>query len=157
MNIDAAGPFLGKLDMTRVAIAGHSMGGATAILALEQESRYKAAIVLNAILPHSLPVSTETPVLLLAAGRDQWSAVGRQVWGQLRGPRFAVNRRGAEHVTSTDEVWLAKDLISTGTMGTEKTIAAIRDYIAAFLDINLRGQSVHPLLIGPSPDYPTLR
>ena len=54
MNIDAAGPFLGKLDMTRVAIAGHSMGGATAILAVEQESRYKAGIVLDAILPHTV-------------------------------------------------------------------------------------------------------
>jgi predicted dienelactone hydrolase len=154
LNIQPADPFEGKLDISRVAIAGHSMGGSTAILAVEQESRYKAGIVIDGIFPHAFPASTETPVLLLAAGRDQWSAVERRVWGLLQGARFAVNLRGAEHVTPTDEVWLAKDVISTGPMGPEKTIAAIRDYIAAFLDTNLQGQSVHPLLTGSSSEYP---
>jgi hypothetical protein len=39
-------------------------------------------------------------------------------------------------------------------MGAEKTTAAIRDYIAAFLDANLRGKPLDPLLAGPSSDYP---
>ena len=39
-------------------------------------------------------------------------------------------------------------------MGPEKTIAAVRDYIAAFLDANLRGRPLTPLLTGPSSEYP---
>ena len=39
-------------------------------------------------------------------------------------------------------------------MGPEKTIAALRNYIAAFLDANLRGRQFNPLLTGPSSDYP---
>lgn len=66
----------------------------------------------------------------------------------------AFNLKGAEHVTPTDEVWLARDAIKTGTMGSEKTIAAIRDYIAAFLDANLLNKPLDPLLIGPSSAYP---
>jgi hypothetical protein len=65
-----------------------------------------------------------------------------------------VNFRGAEHVMPSDAVWIAKGAIQTGDMGPDKTIAAIRNYIAAFLDANLRGQPLDPLLMGPSSDYP---
>ena len=53
-----------------------------------------------------------------------------------------------------DAVWLAKGAIKTGTMGPDKTIAAVRDYIAAFLDANLQGRPAAGLLNGPSSDYP---
>jgi len=36
----------------------------------------------------------------------------------------------------------------------EKTIAAVREYIAAFLDTYLRGEPMDPLLTGPSSYYP---
>jgi hypothetical protein len=62
--------------------------------------------------------------------------------------------RGAEHVTPSDLVWLAKGAVKTGPMGPEKTITAVRDYIPAFLDANLRGGPTGRLLSGPSSDYP---
>src|SRR5438876_9673218 len=65
-----------------------------------------------------------------------------------------MNLKGADHVTPSDLVWLAKGAIKTGTMGPEKTVAAIRDYIAAFLDTNLRSEPEGPLLTGPSAEYP---
>jgi hypothetical protein len=39
-------------------------------------------------------------------------------------------------------------------MGRDKTVAAVRDYIAAFLDANLQGKAADRLLTGPSSDYP---
>jgi len=57
-------------------------------------------------------------------------------------------------VTPTDEVWLAKGAIKTGPMGPEKTIAAVRNYIAAFLDADLLDNPADPLLSGPSSQYP---
>jgi len=39
-------------------------------------------------------------------------------------------------------------------MGTDKTIAAMRDYVAAFLDANLRERPLDPLLAGPPSVYP---
>jgi hypothetical protein len=41
--------------------------------------------------------------------------------------------------------------IRTDTMGPEKTVEALRNYIAAFLDVNLQGEPVEPLL--PSSEY----
>jgi len=154
LNASAESPFVGKLDMSRVALAGHSLGGLTAILGIEEEPRFRAGIVIDGVMPDSLFSTTEKAVLILAAGREQWGEDERRLWGGLRGPRFAVNLRGAEHVTPSDMVWLAKAAIKTGAMDPEKTVAAIRDYIAAFLDTNLRSEPVGPLLTGPSVEYP---
>ena len=154
LNRDAANPLGSKLDLSHVALAGHSMGGSTAILAIGEEPRFKAAVVIDGVLAHSLNNNTETPVFMLTAGHEQWSDTERRVWEQLQGPRLIVNLKGAEHVTPSDEVWLAKDAIRTGTMGPEKTIAALREYIAAFLDANLLGKPADPILTGLSSEYP---
>lgn len=154
LNAQTGSPFAGGLDMSRVALAGHSMGGATAFLSVEEEPRFKAGIIIDGFVPSALIKTTHTPVLILAAGREKWSSDECRLWNDLAGPRLAVNLTGTEHVTPSDAVWLAKGAIKTGEMGSEETIAAIRDYIAAFLDANLRGQPSDPLLTGPSSEYP---
>jgi hypothetical protein len=54
----------------------------------------------------------------------------------------------------TDAVWLVKAESQVGPMGAEKTVEAIRRYIAAFLDANLRDEAASPLLARPSVEYP---
>jgi len=91
---------------------------------------------------------------MLLTGSEQRSEEECRLWSELLGPRLSVNLRGAEHRAPSDAVWLAKGTISTGAMGPEKTVEAVRDYIAAFLDTNLRGAASNYLLTGPSRDYP---
>jgi hypothetical protein len=57
-------------------------------------------------------------------------------------------------VTLSDLVWLAIGTVETGTMGPEKTINAVRNYVADFLDVNLLDKQPDPLLTGPSSEYP---
>ena len=154
INNEASGPFDGKLDMSRVALAGHSLGGLTTLLGVRADSRFRAGILLDPYMSEEVSNPTLTSVLLLAAGRTEWSEKELSLWNDLQGPRFAVNFRGAEHVMPSDAVWLAKGAIQTGDMGPDKTIAAIRNYIAAFLDATLRDQPLDRLLTGPSSDYP---
>ncbi len=154
LNATVKGPFAGKLDISRVALAGHSLGGLTALLGVEQEPRFRAGIILDGVAPDRLVNATETPMFMLITGREQWSNEECRLWSNLHGPRLAVNLPGAEHLTPSDAVWLAKGVIKTGALGPEKTIAAVRDYIAAFLDANLWGKPMNSLLAGPSPDYP---
>src|SRR5262249_30496936 len=140
LNAEADSPFAGRLDMSRVALAGHSMGGMIALLGIERGAGFRAGIVIDSIVLDGLVRPTETPVLMLAAGREQWTANECRLWNDLRGPRLAVNLRGAEHLTPSDAVWLAKGRVKTGAMGPEKAVAAVRGYIAAFLDANVRGK-----------------
>jgi dienelactone hydrolase len=154
LNAGLDSHFAAKLDLSRIAIAGHSLGGLTAILGVENEPRFKAGIVLDGVLPDHLASPMKTPILTVAAGRESWNEDDCRLWGALRGPRMAVNLKGADHLTPSDALWLAKGAVKSGEMGPDKTIAAIRDYVAAFLDVNLRGKPMGPLLAGPSSDFP---
>ncbi len=150
--------FLSKLELSKIAVVGHSLGGLTALLGIELEPRLKTAILMDGFLPEALPSATKKPVLILAAGRERWEPAECRLWNNLEGPRLAVNLRGAEHVALGDWIWLARDSVQTGPMGPDKTLAAVRDYVAAFLDANLRGVTLDPekemLLNGTSSNYP---
>jgi len=92
--------------------------------------------------------------MIMAMGREQWSPAECSLLADHAGPRIAVNFVGAEHLTPSDAAWLAEGAVTTGTTGVEKTIAAIRDFIAAFLDVNLRGEPEFALTSGTSSKYP---
>jgi dienelactone hydrolase len=157
LNRSAGSPFRGTLDVNRMAIVGHSMGGLAASLATDREARFKAGIIIDVHdgnVPDAVVGTTQTPVFIFASGREQWTENECKLWNNLHGPRFAVNLEGAEHLTPTDAVWLAKYAVKTGTMGPDKAVAAVRDYIAAFLNVHLGEKNFDPLLAGPSSQYP---
>jgi dienelactone hydrolase len=153
VNADTQSPFLGKLDLSSIALGGHSLGGLATTLGMAAEPRFRAAFVLDGVLPDRWASAIDRPVMVLSAGK-QWGADEARFWDGLRGPRFAVRLRGSEHVTPSDMVWLAKGAIHTGTMDTERTVEAIRNYVAAFLESSLQGGRLDPLLSGPSAEYP---
>jgi pimeloyl-ACP methyl ester carboxylesterase len=142
------------MDLENIAIIGHSLGGVSALLALQQEKRLKVGVVLDAGLPDSLAVNITKPVFLLGAGRSRWSDADCHLWNGLRSFRFALDLVGAEHLTPSDAVWLANGSVRTGTMGTAKTVAAMRDYVTAFLDFSLGRQPRSDLVERQSSEYP---
>jgi len=157
LNGSVHGPFAGRLDTSQIAVAGHSMGGLAAALAVERDLRFKAGVIIDVhdgYVPEAVVGTTGTPVFILGSGREQWTENECKLWNNLHGPRFAVNFKGAEHLTPSDAVWLAEYAVKTGTMGPDKTVSALRNYIAAFLDATLRENGLDPMLTGPSPDYP---
>jgi dienelactone hydrolase len=154
LNGDPKGAFLGRLDMSKIELAGHSLGGWTAIRGVNDEPIFKASVSIDGSIFAEPAILTEKPVLLLGAGRELWSEEEKELWAGLHGPRFAVNLPGAEHRAPSDAVWLARYAIQTGAVSPQKAIATVRDYVAAFLDANLRGQEASSLLKGPSPRYP---
>jgi predicted dienelactone hydrolase len=134
--------FAGKLDLARIALAGHSLGGLTAVRGVEKDARFRASISLDGFVPDGLTSPTTKPVLLIRAGNNPWNENDCHLWSALRGVHAAVNLKGAEHVALSDAVWLGSRTITTGPMGVEKTIAAIRETSAAFLNAVFRGESV---------------
>jgi len=147
-----------KLDLSRIAVAGHSLGALSALLDVQIEPRFRAAILMDGVVPSALPSATRKPVLILAAGRDRWEPTECRLWDNLAGPRLAVNLPGAEHVALGDWIWLTRNSVEAGAMGPDKTMAAIRDYVGAFLDTHVRDLPADParatLLGGLSLEYP---
>jgi len=86
-----SGDFLAShLDFRRVAVMGHSLGGIAALAIVSRDPRISAAIVMDAPASANSATGTGKPVLILAAGRDQWGARDCQLWRNLRGPRLLV-------------------------------------------------------------------
>jgi predicted dienelactone hydrolase len=154
LNVRPSSPFAAHLDTAAIATAGHSLGALTALQALESDARIRAAIALDGGRPDAAFAATDRAVLLLDAGREEWGQDERGLWSKLHGPRLAVNLRNAEHMTPSDAVWLARGAVRTGGMSPETTIAAMRNYVAAFLDAHLQGRPEEPLLKRRSPAYP---
>jgi dienelactone hydrolase len=157
LNVRRDSPFAGRIDLSKIVVAGHSVGGLTAILANESDPHLKGAILIDPVLPDVLPGRTNKPVLILTADRKQWAANECGLWNNLQGARLAVSLPGTEHVALSDWIWLTKDAVRTGPMGPQKTMSAVRDYVAAFLDANLRGEPANTMLGGPSLNYPDAR
>ncbi len=146
MNTTTGNPFSGRLDTSRIALMGHSFGGEATIVGLQQEPRFKAGVMLDAVLNDAAAGGTDKALLILTAGHEQRTKQECSMWTALKGRRLAVDLTGAEHLAPSDAIWLARGALKTGVMGPDKTIAAIRNYIAAFLDANLRGEEPSALL-----------
>ena len=145
--------FTGRLDLSHIALAGHSLGGLTTLRALEREPRFKVGVLFDPVMPPHPPRSIDQGVLMLVAGRERWNEDDCRLWDALRGPRLAVNLPGAEHIALSDATWLLKGLVSTGDSSPDQAISAIREYVATFLDANLTGQAPGSLRTVPRPHY----
>ena len=143
-------PFHNRLDIARIAVMGHSLGGEVALTILQRESRVRAAVWIDGVISDESAAGTAKPVLLLAAGREQWNQDECRLWSNLRGIRRAVNLRGAEHLTPSDAVWLGRAIpgmaVAQGAAGSARTIAAVRNHVTAFFDSALRDRHFNPLL-----------
>lgn len=157
LNSNTSSPFAGALDTSRIGIVGHSLGAEVALVALTREPRFKAAVAIDPVVGAAEVGGTSEPVLILTEGRVQWSALDCKLWRNLSGPRLLVNFQSGDHDTPSDSIWLGNYVpqleVETGAMGPEKTITAIRNYIADFLDTHLRGKLSTSLLNSRSAEF----
>ncbi|OPG14707.1 hypothetical protein B1L11_00680 [Microbispora sp. GKU 823] len=148
------------LDTTRVAAVGFSMGGAATARLMYADHRVKAGVNLDGSLFGEVTErGLDGPFLQLAADRDDpsWETFRKQRRGWKRDLRLA----GAEHYSFTDLQALVPRISSglgtpseiVGTVDPVRSIAAQRAYVAAFLDLHLKGRETR-LFDRPSPAFP---
>ena len=134
LNGAPGGPFAGRLDLERVALAGHSLGGLTTLQALAVEPRFKAGVVLDgAVSPRPLPPIRQY-VLTIVGGDGQPDADECRMWAAVRGTRLFIRLPGVEHVALSDAVWLAGTAVKTGSAAPERVVSVVRRDVASFLD-----------------------
>lgn len=142
----------GRLDLGRVAAAGHSFGGATAALLASEDPRIEAAADIDGMLYGDVRGETfRGPFLLIesdATGRitpymEATQAVMSRV--SASGWRYAIG--GANHFSFTDADYLFSppgrwlvDRATRGERGAAATQAATVDILDAFLRAPLKGE-----------------
>ncbi|MFF7025507.1 alpha/beta hydrolase family protein [Streptomyces klenkii] len=156
------------VDARRIAVAGHSIGGASAVQVLHDDPRVDAAVNLDGNFFGELTGGVHKPVLLMGAQRGALAepkANWEQTWKQLTGWKRWLDVPEGGHMTFTDAPWLADQFglpegtppddvkAGYGTLHGPRSTALTRAYVGAFLDRYLRG-TPSPLLDRPSPAYP---
>jgi dienelactone hydrolase len=159
---DPAWPGAGLIDPSRMAMAGHSIGGAAAIAAMLADSRIRAGIDMDGTTHAQVPDhGLSRPFLFLGKQANYTPGSGGNVttwerdWALLTGWKRWLVVAGAAHASFTDLGLLADQSgidIGAGLSGA-RSLEITRAYVRAFFDQHLRGRP-QALLDQPSPRYP---
>jgi dienelactone hydrolase len=155
---DPSGRFLGRLDMQRVGVFGHSLGGATALQFCHDDSRCKAGIdVDGSPLGSVIAEGITQPFMFLWSdhGREWSDAEGRQIEAHFRSiydrlpsdRRLQIMIRGSNHYGFSDDGAMLKSpllmrvLRALGIVRLDgrRQIAVTNHYIGTFFDVYLKG------------------
>ncbi|NXG25291.1 PAFA2 acetylhydrolase, partial [Grallaria varia] len=114
-----------NIDLTKVAVMGHSFGGVTAVLALVKEPRFRCAVALDAWmfpLENLLYPEVPKPVLFINTEKFQTpeSVAKMKRLSSRNGQTKIITILGTVHESQTDFAFLSWKLISRvfGTRGT---------------------------------------
>ncbi len=148
----------GLLDLARVGVIGHSLGGAAAGQAVTDDPRVIAGVDLDGFMFGDLiDADSDAPFMYVSAARP-WAGVGGSAltvfFERSAGPSYLVVIDGFEHSTFTDlplflSAWPGEEAELDG----ERVLGIQRAYVRAFFDRHLRGADA-TLLDGPSRDFP---
>jgi len=171
-----ARPAAGLIDPSRMAMAGHSAGGAATIAAMLADSRIRAGIDMDGATCAPIPDhGLSRPFLFLGKQSNYTPGSGGDVpartpaWKRLRGAVATWERdwerltgwkrwlvvAGAVHASFTDLALLADQIgidIDIGLSGA-RSLDITRAYVRAFFDQHLGGRP-QSLLNQPSRRYP---
>jgi hypothetical protein len=150
------------IDPSRIAMGGHSAGGASTVHAMLADPRIRAGIDIDGSTHVPIPPNGLFRPFMFMGSMDAYTpgAPGpydgwEDDWQRMTGWKRWIMVTGTEHQSFTDLGVLAGQLgIDIGaTIDANRALAITRAYTKAFFDLHLRG-TPQPLMTAPSPRYP---
>ncbi|WP_169813063.1 alpha/beta hydrolase family protein [Nocardia jejuensis] len=137
------------LDVTKVGMFGHSLGGTTTAQTMHDDRRVAAGINLDGPILGSVAADgLDRPLLMLASDTSPWFASPgwEPYWADNTGPKFPLRIAGTRHMSLTDAQVFVADLATAGLLSADVRNAAIgpidatrsidlqRSYLLAYFD-----------------------
>ncbi|GAB3968685.1 alpha/beta hydrolase [Actinoallomurus acanthiterrae] len=151
------------IDPSRIAMAGHSAGGASAVAAMLKDRRVRAGIDMDGTMLTTIPQTGLSRPFLFLGTQAKHSPGGVDTtwdrdWKLLTGWRRWLVVAGAEHASFTDDSLLVEQLgvYRNAALPGARALQITRTYVGAFFDLHLRHRS-QPLLDKPSPGFPEVK
>ncbi|MFD0366481.1 alpha/beta hydrolase family protein [Streptomyces sp. NPDC127114] len=160
----AAWPYARIVDRSRIGMAGHSIGGASAATAMLADRRIDAGVNMDGSFWDTLPAGGlgGRPFLFLGTDDETHRPGGEdatwdRTWRALDGWKRWLTVAGADHFTFSDAPVIQRHFgLPAGPIPADRALTVTRAYLAAFFDEHLKGVP-QPLLTGPSAEHPEVR
>jgi dienelactone hydrolase len=141
----AAAPLAQQMDLNRVGMLGHSLGGLTAAQACQADARLDACLNMDGLQaggPFGAEPQPALPVqpFMFITKETALDSRAADLWDQLTGPAYLRVVAGAAHDSFTDGPLLLPGLWPTPNQA-DAILAEVRRYTVAFMDHSLKGQS----------------
>jgi len=167
---DPSGKFRGRLDMQRVGVFGHSLGGATALQFFHDDSRCKAGIDVDGAPLGSVITEGVTQPFMFLLSDHSWEperetrpvmANIRSIYDRQPGDRrLEIVIRGANHYMFSDDGAMLKSPLVMRVMRVlgivrldgRRQVAITAHYISTFFNVYLKGAPASELQ--SQPEYP---
>ncbi|WP_329376303.1 alpha/beta hydrolase [Streptomyces sp. NBC_01351] len=154
----------GLIDGTRIAMAGHSIGGASAVAAMATDPRIRAGVNMDGGLATPVPAAGLGGRPFMLIGAQERGPGGSQSWDRdwplLDGWKRWITFAGSGHFTFSDFPAIGEQLglplDPKAPLPGARSVELTRRYVGAFFDQHLRG-TPQPVLDGPSADAPEVR
>jgi dienelactone hydrolase len=138
---DRQGLFTGKLDMSRLGVFGHSLGGSTAGQVCVTDDRFDACVDLDGFpFGDLMKSSLDQPYMLMYS--QAFSGWMDPVFASCRGPAFKVTVADTNHSDYTDEPYvmpIVKRMGMSGPIDGMRMIRITNDHLLSFFDRFLKG------------------
>ncbi|MFE0738400.1 alpha/beta hydrolase family protein [Streptomyces sp. NPDC058855] len=155
--------YASAIDATRVGMAGHSVGGASAVPAMAADRRIDAGVNMDGTFWDAPPADGLGGRPFLFLGTDEFHRPGGgdtswdTTWAGVRGEKHWLTVGGAGHLDFSDAPLILRHAgRPDGPLPAGRAVSVTRAYVAAFFDEHLRGRD-QPLLDGPDPAHPEVR
>ncbi|MFB8002458.1 alpha/beta hydrolase family protein [Nocardia sp. NPDC056000] len=137
------------LDLTKVGMFGHSLGGSTAAQTMHDDPRVAAGVNLDGPIIGSVATEgLDRPLLMLASDTSPWfgNSGWEPYWANNTGVKLPLRIAGTRHMSLCDEQVIAAQLTTAGLIGPELRDTAIgsidatrsvdlqRAYLLAYFD-----------------------
>ncbi|GAA5072355.1 alpha/beta hydrolase family protein [Nocardia iowensis] len=142
----------GILDLSKIAMFGHSLGGATAAQVMHDDRRVAAGVNLDGALWGSVPTDGLDRPFVLIGGTDHGRAQDpswQQFWAASRGPKLEFRLDGSQHHSFCDNQLIVPALAAAGivpadfaaemvgTIDPRNSLDLQRGYLRTFFDTTL--------------------
>lgn len=149
--------FAEKLDLGRIGLLGHSLGGGASVVSLAKDARVDAGVDIDGSITFGTEESpaTDKPMLLMLAGDHPLSTDSEvaALWANHTGDAYRLDIAQANHVSFIDYGYLAEVLFSEpappevfGAIDPSYMIALERKTIRTFFGDALANESAEELL-----------
>jgi pimeloyl-ACP methyl ester carboxylesterase len=148
----AAGKLAASLDLARIGVLGHSMGGVTAGQFCVEDRRCRAGLNLDGIPQYGTMIDTTMPVPFLMVYSERPGRLGASdpIYRRAAAPYIRVDVAGTRHLDFSDMTFWGgplRDKSILGTIAPARVTEITRAIVRQYFDQELRGL-VSPLLTG---------